>query len=135
MINDIVDAVCVALFNEFSDEYEIYTELIKQGVKEPCFFVHSSKPKSEIYLGKRFKKTNQINIQYFPSKSEKNLECNDVLERLYQCLSVLDYKDLLVRGSNMQGNIVDEVLNFSISYNFFTYEEDEVFIMEKLERK
>ena len=39
MINKILDAISNALNEEFGDEYEIYSEDIKQDLKEPCFFI------------------------------------------------------------------------------------------------
>lgn len=38
MMNDIIVGISTALYKEFGDEYEIYQEEIRQGLKEPCFF-------------------------------------------------------------------------------------------------
>ena len=37
-----------------------------------------------------------------------------------------------VRGNTMQGEYVDDVLNFFVSYDFFVYHEEEKQLMEKL---
>ena len=39
MYNDILDAVTRKLNELFGDDYEIYTDPVKQGLTEPCFFV------------------------------------------------------------------------------------------------
>ena len=39
MINSIVEAISCSLNKEFGDDYEIHNEEIKQGLKEPCFFM------------------------------------------------------------------------------------------------
>ena len=39
MINEIIEAISVALNEEFGDEYEIYRESVRQDLKEPCFFI------------------------------------------------------------------------------------------------
>lgn len=37
MLNDIMDAVTRRLNELFGDGYEIYTDAVEQGLKEPCF--------------------------------------------------------------------------------------------------
>lgn len=37
MINKVIDGISKAINEEFGDEYNIYTEEIEQGLKEPCF--------------------------------------------------------------------------------------------------
>ena len=39
MINNVIAGIAIALNQEFGDDYEIYTEEIKQDLKEPCFFI------------------------------------------------------------------------------------------------
>lgn len=36
MIDKIIDAISTTIYAEFGDDYEIYTESIEQGLKEPC---------------------------------------------------------------------------------------------------
>ena len=54
MLNDIMDAVTRRLNELFGDGYEIYTDAVEQGLKEPCFFVQflepSEKPVSYTHL-------------------------------------------------------------------------------------
>lgn len=37
MLNNIMDAVTRRLNELFGDGYEIYTDAVEQGLKEPCF--------------------------------------------------------------------------------------------------
>ena len=39
MINEIIDAISIALDSEFEDGYKIHKDEIKQDLKEPCFFI------------------------------------------------------------------------------------------------
>lgn len=39
MLNNVIAGIAIALNQEFGDDYEIYTEEIKQDLKEPCFFI------------------------------------------------------------------------------------------------
>ena len=75
MINSIIEAISVALNEEFGDGYKIHMEEIRQGLKEPCFFIQCLNPTHELFLGKRYLQTNQFCIQYFPATREKQKEC------------------------------------------------------------
>ena len=37
MINSIIEAISIALNNEFGDEYRVYADNIEQCLQEPCF--------------------------------------------------------------------------------------------------
>ena len=69
MINSIVEAISCSLNKEFGDDYEIHNEEIKQGLKEPCFFIACLNPNNNLFLGKRYERTNQFCIQYFPQSA------------------------------------------------------------------
>lgn len=122
MINSIIEAISVSLNKEFGNDYEIYMEEIKQGLKEPCFFIAYLNPTNNLFMDKRYERTNQFCIQYFPQFDEKQRECNGVVERMYDCLEYIttggDTKP--IRGSGMNHQLVDGVLNFFVKYDFFT---------------
>lgn len=121
MINKIIDAISEAIFTEFGDGYDIYTESIEQGLVEPCFSILCLNPTNDLFLGKRYKRTNQFMIQYFPSTDEKNKECNVVMERLFDCLETITVQGDLTRGTKMNGEMVDGVLNFQVNFDMFVY--------------
>lgn len=73
MINSIVEAISCSLNKEFGDDYEIHNEEIKQGLKEPCFFIACLNPNNNLFLGKRYERTNQFCIQYFPQSAKKQI--------------------------------------------------------------
>lgn len=128
MINKIVDAISVSIddeFNQSENAYEIYTESLKQGLKEPCFSVYCINPTNELFLNKRYFRTNQFCIQYFPSSDENNVEMNDILERLFYCLELINVNGDLTRGSRMRAEFVDGVLNFFVNYDMFVYRIEE----------
>lgn len=130
MINKIIDSISISIHSEFGDEYEIYTESLKQGLKEPCFFIFCLNPTNNLFRNNKYFRTNQFCIQYFPSTREPKAECNDVLERLYGCLELITIKEnetteSLTRGSRMNGEIVDGVLSFFVNYDMFVYRVEE----------
>ncbi len=126
MINEIIQAISIALddeLNKNSDVYEIYTEEIKQGLKEPCFFIQCIAPTKSVFLGKRYKVTNQFCVQYFPTAGKEQSECNNMIETLTDTLEYITAGTGLIRASSMHGEIVEQVLHFFVNYDFFTYKD------------
>ena len=52
MINKIIDGICMAINEEFGDDYEVYTETNRQGLNEPCFSIICVKPTQKNFLVK-----------------------------------------------------------------------------------
>lgn len=121
MINKIIDGISVAINSEFGDHYEIYTESIEQGLNEPCFSILCINPKIDQLLGKRYFRTNQFCIHYFPSSNEKRSECHSVMERLMNVLEIIDVEDDQCRGTDMHCEMTDGVLSFFVNYNMHIY--------------
>lgn len=126
MINEIIDGICVAINAEFGDDYEIYTESVEQGLQEPCFSILCLNPTVERFLGKRYFRTNQFCIHYFPKTEERQSECLAVAERLFSCLETITVGGDLIRGNTFHSEISDGVLSFFANYDLFTYKHEEV---------
>lgn len=123
-IQTLIDSIAEALFQEFGSDYEIYTEKVEQGLKEPCFLIRCLNPTNNKYLGRRYKRTNQFSIQFFPSSEiEAYVECVSVLERLFECLEDITVMDAPLHGTNLTGEVVDGVLTFTVNYDLFTLKE------------
>ena len=133
MINSIIAAISIALNAEFGDEYNIYTEEVKQGLEEPCFFVFCINPTSRPLLGKRYLRENQFCLQYFPADTGRvKAECNAVAERLYLALEYISVAGNLTRGTQMRCEVIDNVLNFFVNYDMFVYRPDDTPAMVEL---
>lgn len=136
MINTIIQSISIALDAEFNEkEYAFHMEEIKQDLKEPCFFITCINPTAELFLGKRYFRSNQFVIQYFPESNEDSQrECNAVAERMNWCL---EYITTLTGdkfcGTKMNYQIVDGVLNFFVNYDCFVYKVEQEEAMEILE--
>nr|WP_308742101.1 hypothetical protein [uncultured Anaerocolumna sp.] len=133
MIQKVIDGISIAVNTEFGDTYDIYTESIEQGLQEPCFSVFCLNPTNELFLNKRYFRTNQFCIQYFPLSEEKNTECNDVIERLHDCLELIKVNGDLTRGTRMKSELIDGVLNFFVNYDMFVYKVEEKTQMGELQ--
>ena len=121
MINSIIVGISTALDAEFGERYEIFTEEIKQGLEEPCFFIACLNPTHKLFLGKRYFRQNSFCIQYFPESDKKQQECLDVAERLTECLEIITAADTQIRGTKVKYEVIDGVLNFFINYDYFFY--------------
>ena len=122
MINKIIDGISRAIWAEFGEKYEIYTQEVKQGLKKPCFSVLCINPVFKQYLGKRYFSMNQFCVYYFPENDIDNFkECNEVSERIFDCLELITVDKDIIRASNINSNINDGVLIFTVNYNLFVY--------------
>ena len=122
MINKIIDAVSIALAEEFGEGYEIYSENIEQGLKEPCFSIVCVNPDISQFLGDRYKRKNLFCIHYFPeSSTDKRLEGFNVTEKIFNCLELIKFEDGMIRGTNFRVEIDEEVFHFFIDYDLFVY--------------
>ena len=122
MINKIIDAVSIALAEEFGEGYEIYTENIEQGLKEPCFSIVCVNPDINQFLGNRYKRKNLFCIHYFPvSGTDKRSEGFEVTERIFNCLELITLEEDKIRGTNFRVEIDEEVFHFFIDYDLFVY--------------
>ena len=126
MLNKIITGISRALDDEFNadgDEYTIYTENVEQGLDEPCFFIFKLKPSSKQLVGNRYERKYPFDIHYFPRDKENiNYEINEVTERLFTALEYITV-DGIVRGTNMNAEIVDNVLHFFINFNMIVKKE------------
>lgn len=133
MINSIIESISISLNAEFGDDYTTYSESVEQGLEKPCFFVFCINPTNRVFLGKRYFKENPFCIQYFPTdESKAKEECNAVAERLFSCLEYITVTGDLMRGTKMNYEVVDGVLNFFVNYDLFVYKVADSITMEDL---
>lgn len=120
-INSVIAGISAALNMEFGEEYTIYSEAVKQGFKEPCFFITALEPSNNRFLGNRFFRRQPFCVQYFPkSGSQPSAECLDTAERLYELLDIITAGGDPIRGTRMSHKITDGVLSFFVNYDYFT---------------
>lgn len=119
MINAIIYGISNALHEEFGDACEIHMETMKQGLKEPCFFISCLNPTTKLFPGKCYYNQNQFCIQYFPATEQPNKECNETAEQLRWCLEYIETDSGKTHGTEMRHEVIDGVLNFFVNYNMF----------------
>lgn len=137
MIEGLIYAIGIALDAEFGESYKIYPELTEQELSKPCFFVYCLETSCNVYRGKRYLSKNSFIVQYFPSTSNIEMECNQVAERLFSCLEFITCpeEDMPILGTKMMAKIEDGRLFFKVNYDFFIIKEEDDTPMETLEQK
>lgn len=129
MIKKIIDGICLALASKFEDA-EIYTESVKQGLKDGSFSIVCLNPTNTQFLGKRYFRSNQFCIHYFPKTNEPRSECLEVLEILHDVLEIIEVDGDPIRGTNMTNEMDEGVLHFFVNYDFFTIRKSDETLME-----
>ena len=121
MVNSVVNAVTKQLGTTFGNSYHYYVEDIEQGVKKPCFHVGTritlQRSKSPVL----YDRTIPIVVHYF-SGNLNNLrnDCYSMGEQIVECLEYLPFKNKIIRGEDISYQLVDDVLQVFITYNFTT---------------
>lgn len=137
MINDIIKGIVSAIRKEFGEGYMIYTEEVRQGLKEPCFFILALNPEYGLYRGHRYFGRNGFVIQFMPPEAEntKNKECHEAAGRIFECLEVIEVSGDKMRGTNMNYEINEGVMSFFVNYDVFTRKTEETESMEELKER
>lgn len=134
MINKLIDGISIRLNQMFGDDYNIYTETVEQGFKEPCFFIKSLDPSKTPHPNKQSFREYLFDVMYFPESNETNSEINSVTEDLFEGLEVIELLNGdLKRGSNMHAETVDDKLHFFVNFNVLVRKVEQYENMEALE--
>jgi hypothetical protein len=122
MVNDLIDAISIKLNQAFGDSKKIYSETVKQGLQEPCFFIAVLNPSQKQMVGNRYFRQHPFDIHYFPAVQGNNNELQEMAAELFDALEyiTLTNGDLL-RGTKMHYETVDGVLHFFVNYNMFIH--------------
>lgn len=135
MLNSIVDGISIKLNSIFGDSYEIAAENVEQGLKPHSFFIKSLPVTHKPLLGNRAQRTYSFVISYFPDTEnmEMNQEMMDVAESLLEGLeSITLLNGEVIRGHDLESEIVDDVLHFSVKYIVFITKDERKELMEIL---
>ncbi len=93
-------------------------------MEEPCFFVECISPDIELTIKNRRLHSYQFAIVFFPEDDAPNKAINSVIERLYDSIEEIYVEGDLIRGNGIETAVTDNVLTFTITYNFFMVNPD-----------
>jgi len=97
--------------------YEIYDEVVKQGMVEPCFFVKIIEQDSTKELKNHYKFKYMFDIHYFLDENTVNLneQYHAMAENLFEKLELFtDLSGGYLRGLDKRADIQDNVLHFFV---------------------
>ncbi len=153
IIKSIIDAMSQAIYNEFGEDYCIYTENVKQGLITPCFFIFckSTSEEEKLMAGVsegRLLRSQVMQVYYLPLSEDYKGEYNDVTDRLYEVLNYITTDEGLIRGTDMKSEVKkntlrwgsdtssqvqENILSFVVTYKFPVLRvSDEAVKMKKL---
>lgn len=131
-VGAITSAVSTAVYNAFGDGYEIYTDKVTQGLREPCFLIRCLNGAKNVDLGRRYKRETQISVQYFPKAEGDCAEIADALERLLEALDTIEADGCLLHGKDITGTPHDGMLTVTAIYDGFVLREETLPDMDSL---
>lgn len=110
MLNAIINAIHKAFPN-----HKIYIENVEQGLKTPCFFISEISAQGNRVLGNRHQRICQFMVQFLPNEKNSYADCSTMLHNLLILLVDVG----IYHAVKLNGEIVDNVLNFEVVYQEF----------------
>ena len=71
MINKIINAISNAIYPNFGNDYEIYTEQVDQDLKEPCFLIQHVESSLRPIIPPRYYFKNKLSIKFTLKQTRK----------------------------------------------------------------
>ena len=126
MVNGMMDAITTQLHATFGSSHRYYVEDVEQNLSKPCFTIDIIVPLQRSRSPLLYDRTMPMVIHYHTAdKKDTKKDCYGVAEKLTECLEYLPFKGTTLRGENISWQIVDEVLQFFITYKFTTRKDTE----------
>lgn len=135
MINKTLNAVTVALHEEFGDSFHYYVETVKQELKTPCFTVDMLNPMERSVNKSHYYRTMPVVVHFFGGERTDTKKYGySIGERALMALEYIIVEDRIIRGEGMETQVVDDVLQLFVTYRYWTDKsEDESDIMMETE--
>lgn len=124
--NIVIDAIVQKIISIYGEDEEvppIYKEKDNDEAETPMFFVWAlNTPESEqrTIRNKVFERTQSMQIRFFPPEesNEKYEICLDMANKLDCVLREISVGGVIVRGSNINHEINENVLQFYVTYKY-----------------
>lgn len=117
-VSDVINTITKTLHNEFGNDFKYYVEIIPQNSNKPCFVVSTLLDLINAKSPVLYDRTIPIIIHYFTNANKSILDNFNVAERLWDCLEYITNDEIILRGRDISWEIVENVLQFSITYKF-----------------
>ena len=134
MINSVKDGIISALVAEFPN-VPVFDEPTEQGIVEPSFSVRCVEPSQRLFRGERYYQEDLFEVVYFPPADDRYHSSNATVQRLFDCLEVIELSDkTTIRGRDMKSNTTEDfTVVFTVRYSDFLYKSKSKDLMQTLE--
>ena len=121
MINKTLNAITVALHNEFGNDYHYYIEDVEQNLSTPCFTVDMLNPMQRSDSPTTYQRTMPLVIHYFSgNKISPKKDSYGIEERISSALEYIIVEGRKLRSENIECQMVDDTLQVFVTYRFWT---------------
>lgn len=136
MVNDVINGISNKIYEILGGEYHVYKEKVKQGLKEPCFFITLINMARSNEPNNSERRTLPFDIIYYPKKMDSREEMFNIGDKLISNLDIIDVKQYgPARGSNANYQIIDGILHFFINFDLRFLTVSEGVTMNEIETK
>lgn len=117
-INDVINAVIIALDGIFGNKYTYYPENIGQDMNLPCFYVKYLYGNEDYLVGNRYASNSHFVIHgHVKDDLDKKSNLNKMATLLYQLEYIKLANGNLIRLENRNSNIEDDIVVFNFDVN------------------
>ncbi len=105
----------------------LFTEPIKQGIKDPCFFVLINDSGLIKEVGRRYRQEINFMIVYYPHEDDlkPREDCEQAVKKLYKSLEYIQTESGLVRSKELKHEFKNNALYFYLSFKIHLFKERE----------
>ena len=122
------------------DSYEIYVENVAQYLKRPCFLINLITSDLNMKLKPRYSFGSLFDVMYFSNQKNSYKDCLNKGCELFDALEYITIKadtadspkednNLLIRGTKMNFDILENILHFRVSYNLILENKSDIIDM------
>lgn len=121
MVNKFLDAITIQLHSAFGDNYKYYIENVEQHLTKPCFTIEVLTLPERSRSRLLYDRAIPIVVHYFSNeKSTTKQDCYEKAEIIRETLEYVPFEGSMLRAEDMDGDIVDDVLQMFFTYRFIT---------------
>ncbi|MEK3912213.1 DUF6838 family protein [Paenibacillus sp. FSL H7-0331] len=139
VISEDIKSGMLARLEELEPGYGRYNEQMPGDAQKPAFLVSLVDSTQQKEINRRYRRSMTFAIQFFPDPGSltQRADCLRMGERLYSQLECVVSDNILYRGSGMKYEVVDEELQFNISFSIRLIHEQETVpsLMETIEQE
>lgn len=135
------DRIVKKRHNSAEDSYEIYVENVAQYLKRPCFLINLITSDLNMKLKPRYSFGSLFDVMYFSNQKNSYKDCLNKGCELFDALEYITIRSkaadskieqldtILIRGTKMNFDILDNILHFRVSYNLILENKSDIIDM------